>query len=531
MAVKKNLWAKMLAALMVIAIAIFIMAPEKVSAADTSSQVVTNAEEFQNALSNTEVSKIVVSGEVSIATSPSLNRSVIIEGEDENAKLIFEGEQYAATKLKITYTAGMKVEIKNLKIDSARYDGVVFWQNDNSAYVNAEGNPAVLHVENCNFTNNSDIDFSTVGIGLFQSAKYNGAESLVEVNNCSFNGHNYGMYFNDESPQAGLSAAVTNCQFSDCYSGIYGIVANTRIENNEFLDNCDVGVQLILNKDVEKLQTTIENNVINAETAINMGPYHLNDGNALKESAADTVVVDADRLPVIKHNKRDVDANLVNLHLYRDGSSEYLTVAEGALDLTENYTAGRQPKVTYSAHSVAEGKEVIEKIANIELLQDELKDAIINDKFYVDADMDAEDLVSIEDIEAAQKVDELIEAIGPVDKVTLDSREAIVKANEGYKALTDVQKSLVTKYDVLQEAIDAYNALLEEETGDNDKEDGDKPNSGQPGGNDSEVDGGDKTDAEGNSPQTGDTAPIGILACALLLAGAGSIALKRRNQQ
>ena len=77
------------------------------------------------------------------------------------------------------------------------------------------------------------------------------------------------------------------------------------------------------------------------------------------------------------------------------------------------------------------------------------------DKVETDAELKAED------IEAAEKVDTLIEKIG---EVTLESKDKIDEARKAYDNLTDNQKKLVESLEKLKSAEDKFAKLASNES-------------------------------------------------------------------
>ena len=110
------------------------------------------------------------------------------------------------------------------------------------------------------------------------------------------------------------------------------------------------------------------------------------------------------------------------------------------------------------------------------------------------------------DADAARRVEELIDAIGPV---TLKSQPAIATARAAYDALTESQKALVGNYAKLQAAEAGFNALQDAAKGQ------------------------DTDGTKDNSPKTGDSSPVVWVALTLVAAVVVLVALSvfRRRRQ
>lgn len=110
------------------------------------------------------------------------------------------------------------------------------------------------------------------------------------------------------------------------------------------------------------------------------------------------------------------------------------------------------------------------------------------------------------DADAARRVEELIDAIGPV---TLKSQPAIATARAAYDALTESQKALVGNYAKLQAAEAGFKALQDAAKGQ------------------------DTDGTKDNSPKTGDSSPVVWVALTLVAAVVVLIALSvfRRRRQ
>lgn len=475
---------------------------------------VTTGEEFVQAVKDESVEEIIVMNSIEVKeVLNNISRDLKIEGRDgavvkfTNGKMIF------------SYKDGVDVEIKNLTFEGKDIAGLIQWNSANEYKENA--NPAEMptfHVENCVFTNSTK---EGAGIGFWNDNRRTAqpSASKVTVTKCEFDNIGVGLYFSEEGPLPNLQAEISSNIFRDYNWGILGGPSNAYIHDNLFDDTGEYAVQFLLNVSAPKTGTRIVNNAIESKNGIQIMPYHLNENNALKEGAAETVTVTKDMLPTIKENTRDADEYLVTFVAYRDGTSEYAELKAGALDISENYTAGKQPQIRLVTQKVADGKDVIDKVTEENGLMPEIN----NETYYQDSiDVGNPDkLVNATDIKAAEKVDELIDAIGPADKVTLDSRDAILAAKEAYAALTDKQKKLVTGYADLLQAIEDYNALLntKPETKPDPEPDKDKP-----------IDKPDnETTKKPSSAKTGDTANVaGYMTIMVLAAGAVIVALRKK---
>lgn len=135
---------------------------------------------------------------------------------------------------------------------------------------------------------------------------------------------------------------------------------------------------------------------------------------------------------------------------------------------------------------------------------------------------------------AAQKVDDMIDALG---EITLDSLDDINAAVAAYNALTDEQKAFVKGIDKLDAAIEKYNQLKEEaekpskpdpeKPGKPDPEKPSKPDAGKP---DASKPNADKTPAGGadKAPETGDE--NSLLLYVVTLTGALALAFTAKRK-
>lgn len=318
----------------------------------------------------------ISAGTLTEDTTVVINKSLTIQGAGKESTTIKSAK--AGAILKVIYKEGVEINLSGLTLDGSNVAGILTWSAD-SAYAQtaAPQNMPVLNVHDCIFTN-TRAPKTGAAIGLWDTGnKLTAAASNVNIQSCTFTNLMSGIYFSEESPLLNLRAVIDGNLFTELsWGGIVGIPANADIKNNNFDSTVGTAIQYLLNSANKQSATSITNNIIDSAIGIEFMPYHWAEGYSQNPDA--TEKIEAGALPSIKENVRNTDTDLVTLVAYRAGTDEAAILADNALDISRNYTAGKQATVKVTMQNPAEGKEAP--------ALDEVTPVVYDTEYYLDAD-------------------------------------------------------------------------------------------------------------------------------------------------
>lgn len=304
-----------------------------------------------------------------------IDKSLTIQGEGKD-KTVIQGTKAGAV-IKAVYSEGVKINISGVTIDGSNGAGALTWSTDPAyAQVSQPENAPALTIRDCIFTNTLKPN-TGAGIGMWDlNNKMTAAASNVNIEGCTFTGLSAGIYFSEESPLLNLRAVIDGNQFTQLgWGGIVGIPANAEIKNNGFDATVGMAIQYLLNRENKQSATVITDNVIDSAKGIEIMPYHWAEGYNKDPQVIEEISAEA--LPSIKENVRNTGTDLVTIVAYRAGTDEAAVFADNALDLSKNYTAGKQATVQVTLQEPAEGKKAP--------AAEEVTPVVYDTEYYTDA--------------------------------------------------------------------------------------------------------------------------------------------------